>query len=119
MKVLAESNSYQILNEYESVLLRVKETSQLINIGDFYGDPQVALISNDEKYCVMGGDGVIIYYLTDPFEIYRYHAQSAQWKEWGRGDENNTIWVNNIIALDNNRIEIETEDLKKTILDVY
>jgi hypothetical protein len=119
MKVLAESNSYQILNEYESVLLRVKETSQLINIGDFYGDPQVALISDDEKYCVMGGAGVIVYYLTEPFEIYRYNAQSKQWKEWGREDESSTMWVNNITALDNNRIEIEIEDLRKVILDVY
>ena len=68
MKQMAESNNYLILNEYEKVFLKLKATSQLILIGEFYGDPDVALISDDETYCAVGGEGVIIYYLRDPFE---------------------------------------------------
>ena len=59
MKQMAESNNYLILNEYEKVFLKLKATSQLILIGEFYGDPDVALISDDETYCAVGGEGVI------------------------------------------------------------
>ena len=55
MKQIAESNNYLILNEYEKVFLKLKATSQLILIGEFYGDPDVALISDDETYCAVGG----------------------------------------------------------------
>ena len=85
MKQMAESNNYLILNEYEKVFLKLKATSQLILIGEFYGDPDVALISDDETYCAVGGEGVIIYYLRDPFEEFSTnHKSSNQWKIWGK-----------------------------------
>ena len=40
MKQMAESNNYLILNEYEKVFLKLKAASQLILIGEFYGDPR-------------------------------------------------------------------------------
>ena len=118
MKIISESNNYLIMNEYENVFLKIKKTSQMIFIGDFYGDPEIALISANEKYCIIGGAGVIIYYLNEPFEEYKY-APSEQWKDWGRGDLDSTTWVNNIVLLDHDHIEIETEDEQKVILDVY
>ena len=118
MKVLAESSKYQILNEYEYVFLKIKKDSRLINIGDFYGEPQFALISEEEEYCAVGGAGLIIYYLTEPFVEYTYNIECSQWREWGRGNANDTIWVNNIVRVDNNCIEIETEDMQNIILNV-
>ena len=119
MEIFVESDKYQIYNEYERVFLKLKETSKIINIGDFYGDPQVVLISEDEKYCVMGGAGIIVYYLNEPYEEYNYNIQSKQWKEWGRVNSDDTIWVEDIFLVDDKQIEIETEDMQKLIFDVY
>ena len=84
---LAESINYIITSEYETVNLEIKNRNQTIIIGDFYGDPCVALISEDETFCLVGGEGIIIYYLQDPFSEYQRNVSSKQWKEWGR-DEN-------------------------------
>lgn len=120
MKQMAESNNYLILNEYEKVFLKIKETSQLILIGEFYGDPDVALISNDETYCVVGGEGVIIYYLRDPFEGFSTDYKSPrQWKIWGRDAGKETMWVNEITQIDGGHIRVELEDSETILLSVY
>jgi len=89
-RLLIESENYTISNEYETVYLTFKKTNKKIVIGDFYGDPESAFISVDESYCVMGGCGLIIYYLKEPFEIFEYHKKSEQWKELFR--EKDSIW---------------------------
>lgn len=118
MQILAESKLYKVFNEYETVILQIKESQQQIQIGDFYGDPQMALISKDEQFCAMCGCGIIIYYLHKPFEDYEYQKETAQWKEWGRikGDE---IWVEGIKCIDDKTIEIEIESGESVELDVY
>jgi hypothetical protein len=120
MKQMAESNNYIILNEYEKVFLKLKYTSQLILIGEFYGDPDVALISDNEKYCVVGGEGVIIYYLRSPFEEFSTkHKESRQWKTWGRDTNEETMWVSEINQIDNEHIRIKLENSKTTLLSIY
>ena len=119
MNILAESENYVVMHEYERVILKDKRTAKTVIIGDFYGDPEVAVISRDEKYCVMGGCGVIMYYFTEPFEDYQYNVQSAQWKEWGRENPESIAWVTNISCVDDEQIEIETEDMKRIIFDVF
>ena len=119
MNVLAESDNYQVYNEYERVFLKIKETSKIVCIGDFYGDPQVALISEDEQYCVMGGAGIIIYYFSEPYEEYSYNAKSVQWKEWGRENPENTKWVENIFLIDSEHVGVETEDMEQFSLDIF
>ncbi len=120
MKQMAESNNYIILNEYEKVFLKLKETSQLILIGEFYGDPDVALISADETYCAVGGEGVIIYYLNSPFEEFstRY-KESRQWKTWGRDINEETMWVSEITQIDNEHIRVELENSETILLSIY
>ena len=118
MKELAHSQNLKIFYEYETVFLQRKDKDKLVVIGDFYGDPQVAMISIDEKFCVVGGCGVIIYYLKEPYKSFQYNVESTQWKEWGREDENSTIWVNNIKYIDEDNVEIETEDYIKKIISV-
>lgn len=109
MSILAESKKYIIFNDYETVILKIKELNKEILIGDFYGDPQMAIISRNETICVMCGCGIIIYYLQEPFEKYEYNKQASQWREWGRtpGEE---IWVENIKFIDDKTLEIETEN---------
>lgn len=118
MEIMSESQKYQIINEYENVYLKIKKTLQQIFIGDFYGDPELAIISPNEEYCVIAGTGIIVYYLKEPFLEYKY-TESAQWKEWGRKDKKSTIYVRDVSLLDDNRIEIETENGEKVIIDVY
>ena len=70
---VAESKHYIICKEYETVFLLRKRSEKVIaKIGDFYGDVKKAIIAPSEKYCVMAGCGMILYYLRPPFASYRY-----------------------------------------------
>lgn len=118
MKILAESVKYVIFYEYEKVFLYIKENEKRILIGEFYGDPYTAVISYDESFCVIGGEGIIVYYLKEPFEEFRTFADvSSQWKTWGR-DDGETVWIDEIHQIDNKHIEIVTENSEKTVIDV-
>ncbi len=119
MKELTYSDNYKIWYEYETVFLQIKDKDQLIVIGEFYGDPQVAIISKSETFCVVGGCGIIIYHLKEPYERYLHDVPSPQWKEWRREDENNTIWVNDIRYIDEDMIEVETEDSEKILISIH
>lgn len=119
MSLLVENEKYKIRNEYETVVMEIKTTEKSIQIGDFYGEPNVAVISKDEMFCAMGGCGVIVYFLEEPFDEYQYHCTTSQWKEWGRETSDDTTWVENIKCLDSQHMEIEIEDGSKIILNVY
>lgn len=118
MKLLAESENYLIANEYEKVFLRNKATGKQTLIGDFYGDPEGAVISCDEEYCVMFGWGLILYYLAEPFEEYQYHTATNQWNEWGRTNQENSVWIKGITKINKHVIEFLTEDDRKIILNI-
>ena len=118
MKLLTESANYQILYEYEHVFLRARKTSRLVNIGDFYGEPQVAIISESEDFCAVGGCGIIVYFIKEPFEEYKCHTENAQWREWKRSDAAGIVWVDDIRHIDEYRIEVLTEDGRKIELNV-
>lgn len=107
MKTLCKSEHYLIGIDYEKVLLTIKGTGRKVVIGDFYGDADGGFIDAEEKYAVMFGCGVIVYYLTEPFEEYRYDTVCAQWKEHGRdGDK----WVNAVTPVCDGRLLIEYDD---------
>lgn len=110
MDILAESKNYIVYKEYENVMMRIKGNNRIVQIGDFYGDAQMAVISENESFCAMCGCGIIIYFLNYPFKDYEYYIKTKQWKEWGRGSENTEIWVNSIRFIDSHIIEIVTED---------
>lgn len=96
MEIMAESRNYVIMHEYENVYLKLKSTSKTVFIGDFYGEPESAVISQDEKYCAAAGSGIIIYYLREPFLEYNYQ-KSNQWKEWGREPGEDIVYINNVL----------------------
>ena len=116
MKKLAESQNYVISYEYEMVFLDIKKENRNVHIGSFYGDPCTAIISEDERFCAIGGEGVIIYYLTPPYENYNENKLTSQWKEWARNG--NVVWVEQILQIDTDHIEITTEFNEKIILKV-
>ena len=91
---VAESKHYIICKEYETVFLLRKRSEKVIaKIGDFYGDVEKAIIAPSEKYCVMAGCGIILYYLRPPFVSYRYGKKTDQWKEWYR---DGNVWIEDI-----------------------
>ncbi|MBQ7775649.1 MAG: hypothetical protein IJ379_06985 [Lachnospiraceae bacterium] len=112
--ILAESKNYIIFGEYETVTLVIKETGRRLQIGDFYGDPEMAVISEDERYCVMCGCGVIVYCLEEPFQEYRYHTETQQWREWGR-EQDAIVWVESVRFVDAETIEVVLEDGKRVL----
>ena len=119
MHLLAESKHYLVYKDYEDVTLKVKETGREIRIGDFYGEADLAVISQDEKFCVMSGCGVIIYFLKEPFREYEYYVTTSQWKEWGRECPKEVIWVDSIKCINDNTIEVIEENGNVYLLDVY
>jgi len=107
---LVQSEKYIISYEYEIITLTIKKSGRKIIIGDFYGDPEVAFISDDESYCVIGGCGLIIYYLKEPFCEFRYNIDSNQWKEIFR-EPKDIWWVVDISEGSNpNRVKFTTDD---------
>ena len=83
--VLAESEHYVVLRQYEECYLVFKDRSRKsISIGDFYGDPEFALFDKNEKFVVMGGCGIIVYFLEKPWQFYSYNTESSQWVEISR-----------------------------------
>lgn len=119
MNVLAESEHYIIYSEYEIVIMKIKKSRKKVQIGDFYGNPQMAVVSEDEKFCAMCGCGVIIYFFREPFQEYEYHTRTKQWKEWGRNNEKADVWVESIRCIDNETIEVIAENGNVSKLNVY
>ncbi len=119
MILLTESKHYKVYYEYENVILEIKESQKRILIGDFYGNPQMAVISDDEKFCVMCGCGIIVYYLKEPFKEYEYHVQTEQWREWrewGRNGEE--MWVEGIESVNGKTVVCLSEAGENIVLDI-
>ena len=119
MFILAESKNYLVYKDYEDVTLREKKTGREIRIGDFYGEADQAIISGDEKFCVMCGCGVILYFLKEPFREYEYDAATTQWKEWGRNGAGADIWVDSMRCINDDTIEVTDENGNVYMLNVY
>lgn len=108
-KILAESDHYYILAEYEKALLYIKKDSKLVAcVGDFYGDPQDAYIDSKEEYCITVGCGIVLYYLLEPFEDYKYNQTSEQWIETGRDGE--ILWCDRIEKVEDGFFTVSLEN---------
>lgn len=116
--LLAESTKYQILHEFESAILKIKTNQKEIIIGDFYGDPQDASISEDETFCVIVGKGIIIYYLRDPFEEFKYNLRSTQIKEIFRKKED-VYWFAKVEIVTSNMIKLVSESMDENNNGTY
>lgn len=139
-RLLAESENYKIVSEYEYVSLIFKNSDREVLIGHFYGDPEGAFVDMNEKYCVMYGCGVIVYFLDEPFEKYRYCTNTKQWVEYGRepqnilwvrnclpeliqnypeGDENKILWVTDAHQIDNESFKATLENGETRFFKVF
>jgi hypothetical protein len=119
MILLAESENYQVFYDYESVDLISKATGKTITIGDFYGEPNVAIISPDEKFVAMAGCGLIVYFIKEPFRHYEYDKLDlTQWNEWFR-NTGNELWISSIQYVNSQTIKIVDETGISRVLNIY
>lgn len=114
-KILAESRNYAIISEFESVYLKRPDGTKLL-IGDFYGDPKGALIDRDERFVIMYGCGLIVYYLRPPFEGYSYGLETDQWNEFGRDEP--VRWIENVVQSDKNSFQLTCESGESDIITI-
>lgn len=108
--VLAESERYLVKRQNEEAQLLFKQESRhSVCVGDHYGDVTCAAISPDEKWCVTGGAGLIIYRLAEPFESYTYDKDTLQWVEFGRGPDQ-VNYIERIQSISNLDVQVRNED---------
>jgi hypothetical protein len=114
-QLLAQSKHYRVVHEYETVFL-IGATEHAITIGDFYGDPQAALIDRHERWCIVVGEGLIVYYLHPPFSPYFRPPPSLppaliaseQWATRFRDAEKNW-WIDTVCQIGDNLVEFAVD----------
>ena len=88
-KCLAWTENYQVHNEFETTCLHRPGVGEVV-IGSFYGDPHCAIIDKNEKWCVVAGDGLLVYWLREPFAECGRKNRGTQWDEFGRKSDD--VW---------------------------
>lgn len=63
---VARSAGYIVQHEYEQATVTAADGWQA-SLGEFYGDPAVALIDADEQWCAVAGEGLVLCRLGQPF----------------------------------------------------
>jgi len=99
-QILARGKNYSVSHEYETVWLTRPDGTTTI-IGDFYGDPQAAVVDWKERWCVVVGAGLILYRLREPFLPYEYDRESEQWWEVHR-HEPDIWWIEAVYQVSEN-----------------
>lgn len=116
--ILVENDDYLVYKKYETVRLYMKKQKQLVwCIGDFYGDAEGAIITEDNQWCIMYGCGIIAYRLKEPFDDYSYDTVCEQWSEFRRGPKD-ILWVEKVVQTSPTSMLVISEDESKYTLDI-
>jgi hypothetical protein len=121
--VLARSENFMVGYEYENAYLvsdRLAHRGGAVYLGDFYGDPYVALIDKEEKWCAVGGCGLVVYRIEEPFPNVDKHRPSTQWafiehrqpdrESLKQGTLEQDLWVDSLAQVGPSDLEIITKD---------
>ena len=72
---LARSAQYIVQHEYEHASALAAD-GRRASLGEFYGDPAVALIDINEHWCAVAGEGLVLCRLEQPFgQCVEYYRQ--------------------------------------------
>lgn len=113
MRILAETKNIKVTGDFEVVTLDSKDESDLV-IGDFWGDPEGAIIDWNERWIAMYGCGIIIYKLGGLNTPYSYNTPCDQWIELFRdSDKEKQPWIVLLEQIEENKIRFCT-DLQAT-----
>jgi hypothetical protein len=83
-ELIAQSKNYKLFGEFETATLEGPGITQQLIVGDFYGDVACGCIDSNEKWCVVGGDSIVIYQIAAPFRNYGSIKKTDQWQELWR-----------------------------------
>lgn len=98
-EALARSARYLVQHEYEHATLTAADGRQA-RLGEFYGDPAVALIDIHEQWCAVAGEGLVLCRLTQPFG-----QCAAYFREPGE-----TVWITGLRQTGPFALEWQDED---------
>lgn len=102
---LARSRRYLVEHEYESASVTGPDGFRM-PIGEFYGDPAVALIDPEERWCAVAGEGVIVYRLGAAGAGVEYFRSAGE-----------TVWVAGLRQAGPFALELRCEDETVRVLD--
>lgn len=102
---LARSRHYVVEHEYESASVSGPDGVRTV-IGEFYGDPAVALIDAQEQWCAVAGEGVIMYQLGQGGAGVEYFRSAGE-----------TVWVTGLRQAGPFALELLCEDGVARVLD--
>lgn len=75
---LARSAAYIVQHEYEQASV-IAADGRRQELGEFYGDPAVALIDGHEQWCAVAGEGLVICLLEQGFgQCVEYYRQPGE-----------------------------------------
>lgn len=104
-RALARSRHYVVEHEYESAWVTGPDGCR-VAIGEFYGDPAVALIDAAERWCVVAGEGVIVYRLGPAGAGVDYFRSAG-----------GTVWITGLRQTGPFALELLCEDGTARVLD--
>ena len=107
MRTLAQSKNFVIEHECETAYLWA--AGNHVVIGDFYGDPQVAIIDKDERWCAIGGHGLIIYWLEEPFSPFNANEPSLQYLVINQAEAKDSWWVDALEQTGPKELEVQLD----------
>ena len=81
--ILARSEHFAVSYDQEIAYLEPTDGRRVV-IGDFYGNPKSAVIDWEEKWVVVVGCGLILYWLREPFRACASPTHLAQCREFHR-----------------------------------
>lgn len=102
---LARSCRYLVEHEYESASVTGPDGFRM-PIGEFYGDPAVALIDAQERWCAVAGQGVIVCRLAQGGACVEYFRSAGE-----------TVWVTGLRQTGPFALELLCEDGTVRMLD--
>ena len=75
---LARSAAFIVQHEYEHARVTAAD-GRHASLGEFYGDPAVALIDDHEQWCAVAGEGLVICRLEQGFgQCAEYYRQPGE-----------------------------------------
>ena len=108
-QALARSENYAVSHQHETVFLD-RPCGPKVTIGDFYGDPEAAIIDFQEKWVIIVGCGIILYWLREPFTPYEYNRVTDQWWESHR-EPPDVWWIESVYQV--------SESIVRFVVDPY
>lgn len=85
-----ETEKFVVGHVFEKAYLTDISTGQTILIGEFYGNPSCGLISNDNKWCLVGGSALRLWTENEVYEV----------------KDDNLYWACKLKQTDTNKVEI-------------